>query len=540
MDIILNPEEAANGMNLFPEGLNGVVGVLDLTGITAISGRYSGAGVATPTSLASTMSKLRMKTNVANAFTLSGVRFEVGDKEHIVKSSGEVQRDISPITGNGTAVGTMTPAQGQVELTAWQPGVGPEVNNFRGVAAAPINGANSPYGTYGVMFRTAIAPLRTGSFTLLGKMRDGTTFNVAADANGYINTTRIKGRFNYTAGVAELVGVSPTGAGGQTQSDLSYLGIPGVTTAYIDLIDQESLRYNAVAFSYLPLDSELLGIDPVRLPSDGRVPIYRPGELAVVGHEATTAPANAANGAVISAGRTRLSRLRLLGADNHVINGGYTENLEAGTATVVDNTGWSQPVRMEHRIEDTGLMRDAQIDGRIVFTRPLTHNYPVGSYVSSALRSGDLKARTSLVFDQFSWDKTSFKDTLTGDPAAGTYNTVGYPIAVTNVGAITERWALHFKSNMAFDVIGEHVGVVDSGDINSVTAPLNPLTGKPYFTIPIEGWGGGWASGNVVFIHTIGAMFSFWMIRTTQQGPEAAADYSFLTIVRGDVDNPVS
>ncbi|WP_410925238.1 hypothetical protein, partial [Pseudomonas aeruginosa] len=45
-----------------------------------------------------------------------------------------------------------------------------------------------------------------------------------------------------------------------------------------------SLRYSAVAYSYLPLDAALLGIDPVRLPSDGRVPIFRPGGFAVVGH----------------------------------------------------------------------------------------------------------------------------------------------------------------------------------------------------------------------------------------------------------------
>lgn len=46
----------------------------------------------------------------------------------------------------------------------------------------------------------------------------------------------------------------------------------------------DSLRYNATAYSYLPLDASILGLDPVRLPQDGRVPIFRTGEFAVVGH----------------------------------------------------------------------------------------------------------------------------------------------------------------------------------------------------------------------------------------------------------------
>jgi hypothetical protein len=54
-----------------------------------------------------------------------------------------------------------------------------------------------------------------------------------------------------------------------------------------------SLRYSAVAYSYLPLDADLLGIDPVRLPSDGRVPIFRPGGFAVVGHTGRSPPRSA-------------------------------------------------------------------------------------------------------------------------------------------------------------------------------------------------------------------------------------------------------
>jgi hypothetical protein len=56
-------------------------------------------------------------------------------------------------------------------------------------------------------------------------------------------------------------------------------------------------------------------------------------------------------------------------------------------------------------------------------------------------------------------------------------------------------------------VIGEHVGVIATGDINSVCSPLNPATGKPYFTIDPLGWGSGWAVGNILRINTVGAIY---------------------------------
>ncbi|WP_219211948.1 hypothetical protein [Variovorax boronicumulans] len=505
-----------------------------------VSGGYGRAGGAGGgLTLAGDMDQLHLKTNLANSFSLSGVSFEAGGKRYVSKANGDLQVDLSPFTGIGTKVGTLTPGLGEVVLDAWPAGSGSAVTDWRGVASAPINGPFTPFATYAVVFRIATAPVRPGSFSVLGTMQDGTTFNYSADANGFINAERVKGRINYTTGVVKLIGVTPAAPAGREKINVEVLGIPGVTEVFIDLIRQETLRYNAIAFTYLPLNAELLGIDAVRLPSDGRVPIFKPGELAVVGHTASTAPAMAVNGGTVNVGRDRLSRLVVKGSDNKIIETGYTEDLEAGIVRWADVTGYKQPVRVEHRVEDMGLVRDAQIDGTITFTRPVTHQYPVGSFVSSALRIGDLKARVSVVFDQATWNGTDFKDVPVGDVAPATYNTASYPIVVTNAGALTERWALKFKSSSTFDIIGEHVGNIGEGSINTETKPINGITGQPYMTIPQLGWGGGWAAGNVLRINTIGAMFPFWMLRTVQQGPEAAADYSFLTIVRGDVDNPI-
>lgn len=504
-----------------------------------ISASFStAAGVATP--LSGAMDALRLKAPVANGYSLAGASFSVGADRFVSKVNGEIQRNPSPTSGIGSTVGALTPATGELVIAAWEAGAGSAVSNWRAMAGAPINGAFTPYNTYACTFRLATAPIRTGTFSVLGTMQDGTTFNYTADSNGYINQPLVKGVINYQTGVVQLVGVSPSAPAGVAEKvDLSFLGIPGVTSEYIALIRQETLRYNAVAFTYLPLNADLLGIDPVRLPSDGRVPIYRPGELAVLGHTGTTAPATAVVGGVVNCGRTRLSRVRVLGNDGHVIDTGYTVDREAGTVTWTNVTGYSQPVRVEHRIEFMALVRDVQIDGSVTFTREVDHAFPMGSYLSSCLRLGDLKARVPLVFDQATWDNVTFSD-VPGTAAPGTYNTTGYPIEVSNAGAITERWALKFKTTLTFDIIGEHVGNIGEGSINTLTQPINAITGEPYFTIPIGGWGSGWVGGNILRINTIGAMYPIWMVRTVQQGPEAAEDYSFLTIVRGDVDNPIA
>jgi hypothetical protein len=297
------------------------------------------------------------------------------------------------------------------------------------------------------------------------------------------------------------------------------------------------VRFNAVAYSYLPLDAELIGLDPVRLPQDGRVPIFRKGGFAVLGHTATHTQ-TVSNGQTINLGRVRISRVRVVGANGVTINTGYTQDLEAGTVTFTDVTGYSQPVSIEDRIEDLVQVSDVQISGQLAFTRPVTHNYPMGSFVSSALIAGDLKARVSHLFDQQTWDGTTWSDSVVGSGAIASYNDTLSPLEVANFGAVSERWMLRFTSNTAFQVIGENVGVIEQSTINVDTAPINPATGTPYFTIRALGFGSGWVAGNILRINTVGAQFPVWAVRTVQQGAETVLDDTFELLIRGDVDRP--
>ena len=481
-----------------------------------------------------TVDTLYARVHTQAGYTLKGVSFGLGTDTYAQATNGTLFQNQSPITGVGTPAGSVSGPLGVAFIELWTAGIAPTLLNWRGLIAPPTVGATTPFTAYSTVFRTAATPLRPSSLSVLGTMQDGTTFNVTADGTGKINGTRVKGRVDYQYGLVELFFVDPAGDS-DLNVDLTFLGISGLTTIPADLVMTNTVRYNAVAFSYLPLDAALLGIDPVRLPSDGRVPIFRPGGFAVVGHTGAIT-ATVSNGQVIDCARVRLSRVRVVGDDGLTINTGYTADLEAGTVTFTDVTGYDQPVTVEHRIEDMGVVREIQINGEVTFTRALTHNYPEGSFLSSALVPGDLKSRVSIFFDQATWNGTTWLDALSGSAATGTYNDILAPVVVTNRGCLTERWALVFTTTQAFNIVGEHVGVIGTGSINTDCAPLNPATGTPYFTIDADGWGSGWAVGNILRFNTVGAMTPVWVVRTVQQGPNTGTEHSFTLLSRGDVD----
>lgn len=436
--------------------------------------------------------------------------------------------------------GAINYLSGDVTLTSWTAGVTNAITRASCVTTVGENISSE------FVFRTGAAPLRPGSLSIQYARAVGGTQNVTAGIDGKIEATGINGSVDYETGLVRVrFGTMVTAAGNESQPwyAADRVGTDGKIFRP-EPVAASSVRYSAVAYSYLPLDADLLGIDPVRLPSDGRVPIFRPGGFAVVGHTGKITT-SVSNGQIIDCARVRLSRVRVVGHDGSVIHTGYTTDLEAGTVTFTNVTGYSQPVTVEHRIEDMAVVRDVQISGEISFTRALTHEYPLanlgdpasGSFVSSALVAGDLFARVSLVFDQVTWSG-AWSDALSGSSATATFNNTQYPIRVTNRGALTERWIVRLTNSTSFEVIGENVGVIATGNTSTDCAPNNPATGVPYFFLPALGWGNGWATGNVLRFNTIGAQFPVWVVRTVQQGPESVPDDNFTLLIRGDVDTP--
>ena len=299
-----------------------------------------------------------------------------GGKSYIDRA-GKLYTDITPGNPGGIEAGTVNYATLDASIT-WAP---------PGATGAPtIISALGRFGdwtAHEAVFRAAASPIKPQSLSITATTsaaNSGSSEQISgtSDADGVISGTYMLGRINYEMGVARVqFGAHAAGA---------------ITTPRP--VAADSVRYNAVSYRYLPLDADILGIDAVRLPADGRVPIYRPGDLALVMHTAETAPQTVTSGGVINCGRARLAWVRVLDADGDTVTANYTLDRELGTVTITDATGITMPITVRHTVADLRQITDAQITGELTLARPPTHSYPTDeSTVASCLIHFDRRSR---------------------------------------------------------------------------------------------------------------------------------------------------
>lgn len=432
------------------------------------------------------------------------VLFTAFGKEYADRN-GSIYTDISRSTGSGTVVGSIDYSTGEITLNDY-----PNATTANFVILAAL-GRKGNYTATTMAFRAAGSPLRPASLYVQCAAADGDLLVGTSDQSGVI-TGDVTGQVEQTMGVVKLSFGKPV--------------LP------------DSMRYSAVVLSNLPLDADVLGLDPVRLPTDGRVPIFRPADVVVLHHTASYNAGTPAAGSTINVGRTGLSALWLEDADKKKLSDAlYVTDLEAGTATMAADlslAGYVPPIAARHRIEEMGLLSDVQINGQLTLTAPLLRDYPSGSFLSGALLYGDLQARATNLFDQQTWTAV-WQGTVIGSGATAQYNDIDHPVEVLNNGAITERWRLNFTSPTGFQIIGENLGVIGTGTTSVDVQPVNALTGLPYFTLRASGFGSGWSAGNQLRFDTIAAAPPTWLARTVLPGAALTGD-SFDAQLRGDVD----
>jgi hypothetical protein len=370
------------------------------------------------------------------------------------------------------------------------------------------------------VFRTAAAPLKPSSFSIRFSRATGGVQTVTAAPDGSISAAGVVGVFDYQTGICQLnFGEVVTAAGNESQPWYNAGAVVGGQIWRPAPIAVSTLRYTAVAYTYLPLGEDVLGVDPVRLPQDGRVIILKKARVLVVHHTKDETPQTVTNSTTINTGRTLLSWLKVYGANGTEIVNGFTKNLDAGTVSFSNVTGYSQPVTVRSRIETESLCSDALIDGTVSLQRPLAHNYPaLETYISSVLLGQTLQSGVTQAFSQLAWTSV-WEDTRIGTAILAQYDQTTYPIVVSNDGAITQRWALIFTSSTAYRLVGETRGEVITGTTATVLSPVNPATGVAMFTLQPSGFGGGYAAGNVLRFNTRGAVLPAWCARTVEQSP---------------------
>ena len=291
-----------------------------------------------------------------------------------------------------------------------------------------------------------------------------------------------------------------------------------------------SVTYNCVVETSLPLDKNIIGIDTTRLPLDGKVQLFHPGDTAVIHNTQVTAlgsPQTA--GEVNTLPRTNIESCVLYDqAGVQVDETLYTVDTAAGTVTMADPldlSAYTEPLVASHTISTMAVLTDVQLNGEISLSQPLTFDATSGdTYVSNALVIGNVQAVVEHLFAQNTWTNV-WDDALIGSaPSSGAqFDDVDYPISVNNRDAITQRWRLQFTSSSGGNVISEDLGIVDTFTTSANVSPLNPA-GQPYFVIDYHGFGSGWSNGNLIRFNTVGAGGPVWAARTVLGGAPTDLD----------------
>ncbi|MDO4434374.1 MAG: hypothetical protein Q4B82_07335 [Alysiella sp.] len=412
--------------------------------------------------------------------------FEIGGIRTIERN-GVLYQNFNHEEGTGKVVGSLN-VSGSLKLNGASLQGSREVKILQGVWVSGDYQVKQFHG------RTQLAPIKPQSFTVYTE-HNGQTLTGKAQANETLSGN-LSGKIETATGYFEIIAPEP--------------------------ISPDSLRYNAVAQSTIPLDSTIIGINANRLPLDGKVPIFRKGDMIVIGNtqEQDIGSAHIA-GQSIELQRKNLDRLCVLDADGKHINAElYDENLKAGTmtwATPLDLSQYKMPLKTKQIWEEENRITDVDVvSGSLKLQFGVSRDYPVeNTFVSSAVLGGNMEVRATQPFSQQAWTNV-WQDTRIGEPILANLNVADYPIVLTSDGAITERWLLKFKNTTQFQLFGERLGLVAESDIYSDLAPINPATNKPYFRLPALAMGGGFAVQNCVRFNTTGTPLPVWVLRAVQ------------------------
>ncbi|QGM27394.1 hypothetical protein [Acinetobacter towneri] len=515
---------------------------------TTIYAKYRDSSGVNQSSTIAVADKLRLdlSSGYDEQILTGSARFRVG-ADTFLDRDGQLYRNVDPSNNSGIASGSIQYGTGHVEIESWTPNGDNTVRLDSLTTTTDLPPMNQ------ISFRTPVIPIRPQSLTVVVASLEHGQLTLTADENGVIETSLAHGKINHDTGFVDIYFYDKTEITEANRAEIIAKDWYDVRMEYEELgktyinvpvwIDGSSVRYNAIAYTYIPLDSEILGLSATRLPLDGRVPIFRVGDIGIVSSSKTQELPSHIAGQTYDLNDQRISWCELedsQGAkvpfDMYVVDYDYgkvTLNGDFSLNTLV------APIIAKYRYQDMGLIRDVQISGQLTFTKPLTHNYDAAdTIVGSALVIGDMQSRYTRKFVQQTWNN-AWADEATGSGISANYNDALYPITVTNKGAIQERWALIFTDAQSFRCVGEYSGQIGTGSVNIDFAPINPVTGLPYFTVKKEGWGAGWANGNVLRFNTVAANFPVWVIRTVKQSEPTVMSDQFQIMLRGDIDRVV-
>lgn len=478
----------------------------------------------------------------------AALHLRVGGDDLVDRGDGYLYRGWNAGTGAGIQCGTLNYAGGDVEIN--YSALQPHISNLNSSLLAGADGVGAAAAVVSVVFRSVASPLRPSGLQFLARRAtDGALMRAVSDNDGVIT-----GSFDTGDTVSSLPqpgsvnGYSlpfvPTPTTGGAASGVVDYSTGVVSIEFTQPVILTTLTYNAVTYTTVPLSPEVLGLNPVRLPTNGRVPVFQPGYLVVIHNTQSIALATPTAGQAIDCGRENLAQVHIRDAAGVDLDPAmYSVNKATGIITLADpftaqdeqTNSLTMPLTVTHRQEDMAAVGTVSVDGTLQLLTSLRNSYSAGdTFVSAAVNFGTLQARVRNLFDESS--DPGWFDARQGSEATATYDALNYPVLVDNRSAVQERWKLKFTSSTGFQVIGEKLGIIGTGSINADYSPINPMTSEPYFTIRAAGWGGGWVTSNILRFNTDAAAAPLWAIRTVLPDSEPLADDVISVEFRGDAD----
>ena len=504
-----------------------------------VSAKYRGQQTEDARSKKATSGVLRIDLlpTLAEQIVPGSVRFAIGGEVYFDRR-GELYWRLDSNSGAASRVGSIDYQSG-IATVEQAPAGTLALQALAGtVSANPVDAA---------VWRIPSAPVSPGSVQITATPLTGGQINVRADNGGKISGKGVEGQVDYESGVVRLrFGKLVTAAGNESAYWYNADAVDSNGKIWQPLpVYADSIRYNAVSYTYLPLDTGTIGIDPVRLPSDGRVPIYRRGDMIVIGHRLTEDIGSAHTaGQTVQLSRGDVDSICLHDAKGVPIEAKwYDYDLAHGTitwATPLDLSAYTLPITAGHAREEENRLIAVDIDGTLTLQFATGRDYPADeTYISSALIGGDLQVRATAPFGQKSWTRV-WSDERIGDDISARLNVKDYPIQLADDGATTDRWAIVWRDGTQFDLYSEALGLVTRTDALQDLAPINPASGKPYFTLPkgafgIAGGASGWQAGEVVRFNTFGTHLGVWVLRAIQPSAQRQTeDDGFTMCLRGN------
>lgn len=473
----------------------------EFSSIIEISYQQAGAGTAQSEDITLTELVLDYRPAIIQGLVGTSILFDLNGRRYR-DTAGTLFYGSTTAPATGGAIDVQT---GLGTITDWLPGA-------RSAISRAVLTSYGRWPLERVQWRTLSDPIRQASF----QVTNGAQTAISDEQGDLDGSAQITGNIDYETGVYDVM--------------------------FDPAVLAEQARYNAVALTYLPLDPDILGLDSVRLPLAGTVPVIQPGDVLVIHHTQTTAlPNPVIAGTTYDLPRGALAYAVLYDAAGATVpTDRYTADLALGKITFenpLDLSTYTQPLQAEHRIEDMLFCLSASLNGTLsIQIGTLSHTFPApGSFVSSAKLIGDLQATATAPFDQQAWTGV-WSDTRIGNEATAEYNDLAYPIEVTNAGAVEDRFRIEFTGANNFRLNSEQRGLIagGTGDTGTDFSPVNVLTGQPFFTIRALGWGGGWVAGNQLRFNTRACAAPLWLLRCTLQGPEEEPNDNVRIQFRGD------